>query len=83
MKGIWTANSSALLEWRNKLIQHYMADREDEYGQPSASGILVDLESWPVVKAEGWERGRRDNASRPVYVSYYGTVLSSAWDNAA
>lgn len=34
-----TADSSALLEWRNKLIQHYLADREDESRQLGASGI--------------------------------------------
>lgn len=37
-RGVWTADSSALLEWRNKLIQHYVADREDESRQLSASG---------------------------------------------
>ena len=74
-KGVWTADSSALLEWRNKLIQHYVADREDESGQLGASGILIDLQSWPVVKTEGWERGCGDNTSRPVYVPYYGAVL--------
>lgn len=40
-KSIWTANSSALLEWRNKLIQHYMADREDESSHGGTSRILI------------------------------------------
>ena len=56
-----TADSSALLEWRNKLIQHYMADREDESRQAAASRILADLQSRP----ERWERGCGDNTSRP------------------
>lgn len=58
-----------------------MADKEDESGQLGASGILIDLQSWPVVKTEGWERGCGDNTSRPVCVPYYGAVLKSVWDN--
>lgn len=80
-KGIWTADSSALLEWRNKLIQHYVADKEDESRQLGTSWILIDLQSLPVVKTEGWDRGCGDNTSRPVYVLYYGAVLPSVWDN--
>lgn len=53
-----------------------MADREDESRQlGGTSGILADLQSWPMVKTEGWERGCGDNTSRPVYVPYYDAVL--------
>lgn len=53
-KTVRTADSSALLEWRNKLIQHYWADSRDESGQLGATGILADLQSWLVGKTEGW-----------------------------
>lgn len=80
-KAVWTADSSALLEWRHKLIQHCLADREDESRQLGASGILIDLQSWLVVKTERWERSCRDNTSRPVYIPYYDAVLQSVRDN--
>lgn len=74
-KVIWTADSSALLEWRNKLIQHYWADREDESRQLGASGIFVDLQSWLVGNSEGWERGCGDRTSHYVYMPCYDAVL--------
>lgn len=49
-EAVQTADSSALLEWRNKLMQHYLADREDESRQVGTSGILIDLQSWLGVR---------------------------------
>ncbi|CAJ1079261.1 Hypothetical predicted protein [Xyrichtys novacula] len=50
-------------------------------GDPAHWGILIDLQSWLVVKTEGWERGCGDNTSRPVCVLCYDAVLESVWDN--
>lgn len=86
-----TADSSALLEWRNKLIQHYWADSKDESGQTGSNqgwwwggGDLrrpFSRSLWG--KSEGWGGGGGDNTSHPIGASYYDAVLSSVWDNAA